>query len=62
MAESGRVPGKGLIRSSTEKLSDEYRKIVESVSVPDNGRIRASTEKRLKPVRVPKNYLTSTEK
>ena len=46
MVESVRVLGKGRIRSSTEKLSDEYRKIVELVLVPDNGRIRASAGKR----------------
>ena len=49
MVESMRVLGKGRIRSSTEKLADEYRKIVELVSVSDNGRIRASTGKRLNP-------------
>ena len=45
MVESGRVPGKGRIRVSTEKLSVESRKSVESVSLPENGTIRASTGK-----------------
>ena len=59
---SVRVPGTGRIRSSTEKMSDEHRKIVESVLEQDHGRIRASTGKRLNPYqyrktigRVPKN-------
>ena len=82
MVESGRVPGKGRINASSEKLSgrvpkngrisvstgkwlnpgeylekvesvrglkncsDEYRRMVESVSVPENGTILASIEKR----------------
>ena len=55
MVESGRVPGKGRIRPSIEKLSRrvpqkrsnqcEYRKIVESGRVPGKGRIRPSIEK-----------------
>ena len=47
MVESVRVPGIGVIRSSTEKMSDELRKIVESVSDSDNSRIRANTGKML---------------
>ena len=47
MVESVRVPGIGIIRSSTEKLSDELQKIVESVSDSDNSRIRANTRRRL---------------
>ena len=71
MVESVRVPGIGIIRSSTEKLSDELQKIVESVSDSDNSRIRANTGKRLnlfkyrKTIgRVPKNsrISVSTEK
>ena len=46
MVESGRVPRKGRIRASIEKLSVEYRKSVESVLVPKNGTIRASTGKK----------------
>ena len=54
MVESGRVPGKGRIRASIEKLSrrvlekgrmGEYRKMVEFGGVPGKGRIRASIEK-----------------
>ena len=55
MVESGRVPGKGKIRTSiektvpahTEKGSNEYeyQKVVESSRVPGNCRIRASIEK-----------------
>ena len=54
MVESGRVPGKGRIRTSIEKLSPrlpqkgsnlcEYRKMGESGRVPGKGRIRASIE------------------
>ena len=53
MVESGRVPGKGKIRATIEKLSgrvlekgriSEYRKMVESGRVTGQGRIRASTE------------------
>ena len=40
MAELGRVPGKGRIRASTEKLSER---------VPKNGRISVSAEKLLNP-------------
>ena len=40
MGESGRVPGKGRIRASIEKLSG---------GVPKNGRICVSTEKRWNP-------------
>ena len=36
MVESGRLPGKGRIRSSTDKLSGR---------VPQNGRISVSTKK-----------------
>ena len=55
MVESGRVPGKGIIRASDEKLSKRVSK---------NGRMSVSTEKLLNPseyrekeefVRVPKN-------
>ena len=53
MVESGRVPGKDILRTSIEKLSQrvpkkgsgEYLKRVESVSIPEKGRICASTEK-----------------
>ena len=54
MVESGRVPGKGRIRASIEKLSrrvlekgrmGEYWKMVEFGRVPEKGRIRASIEK-----------------
>ena len=54
MVEFGRVPGKGRIRVSTEKVlvgvSEKgynlcaYHKMVESGRVPGKGRIRASTE------------------
>ena len=40
MVESGRLPGKGRIRSSTDKLSGQ---------VPLNGRINVSTAKWLNP-------------
>ena len=72
MVESGRVPGKGRIRTSIEKLSPastrkgpnlcEYRKVVESGRVPGKGRIRTSIEK-LFP-RLPKKgrICVSTEK
>ena len=40
MVECERVPGKGKIRASTEKLSGR---------VPKNGRINVSTEKLLNP-------------
>ena len=55
MVESGRVPGKGRIRASTEILSGR---------VPDKGRISLSTQKwknpgvyreKVETVRVPKN-------
>ena len=55
MIESGRAPGKGIIRASIEKLSER---------VPKNGRIRVSTAKlmdsgeyrdKVESVRVPKN-------
>ena len=62
MVESVRVPGTGKIRSSTEKLSDEYRQIVESVSESNNGGIHANIGKNLNPFQyretiglVPKN-------
>ena len=55
MVESGRVPGKGRIRTSieksvsanTEKASNEseYQKMVESKRLPGKCRIRASIEK-----------------
>ena len=55
MVESGRVPGKGRIRASTEKFvrtsiergynQCEDRKMVESGRVPGKFSIRASTEK-----------------
>ena len=55
MVESGRVPGKGRIRASIEKVSRrvpkkgsnqcKYRKMVESSRVPGKCRIRASVEK-----------------
>ena len=72
MVESGRVPGKGRIRTgiqktvpaSTRKGSNlfEYRKMVESGRVPGICRIRASIEKLSR--RVPKKGLISvgTEK
>ena len=72
MVESGRVPGKGRIRVSIDKLSRrvskkgsnlcEYRKMVESRSVPGKGRIRATIEKQSR--RVPKKgrISVSTEK
>ena len=53
MEESGRVPEKGRIRASIEKLSRhtrkgsnhcENRKMVESGRVPEKGRIHASIE------------------
>ena len=62
MIEFGRVPGKGSIRASTEKLSE---RVLErgglSVST-GKGRIRVSTEKLSR--RVPKNGIisVSTEK
>ena len=55
MIESGRVPGKGRIHASIEKIvlsstgkgsnQCEYRKIVESGRLPGKDRIRASIEK-----------------
>ena len=54
MVESGRVPGKGRISATIEKLLgrvlekgriSEYRKMVESGRVPAKGRIRATIEK-----------------
>ena len=45
MVESGRVPGKGRICASIEKLSRQVPKKVESGQVPGKGRIRASIEK-----------------
>ena len=55
MVESGRVPGKGRIRTSIEKIVStnsekgsnecEYRKMVDSRRVPGKGRIGASIEK-----------------
>ena len=59
MVESGRVPGKGIICASAEKLSG---KVVESERVPGKRKIRASTEKLSG--RVPKNsrIRVSTEK
>ena len=55
MIESGRVPGKGRIRASIEKIvlsstgkgsnQCEYRKMVESGRLPGKGIIRASIEK-----------------
>ena len=55
MVESGRVPGKGKIRASIEKLSQgvqkkgriclNTKKMVESWCVPGKNRIRASIEK-----------------
>ena len=56
MVESGRVPGKGRIRATTEKLSGR---------VPKNARISVSTGKwqnpgeyqeKVESVRVPKNF------
>ena len=56
MVESGRVPGKGRIRTNIEKLFGQVpkngrfsmctEKLVESVRVPENSRIQASTGKR----------------
>ena len=72
MVESRRVPEKGRIYPSIEKLSHrvpkkgpnqcEYRKMVESRRVPGKGRIRASIEKLSR--RVPKKGRSSvsTEK
>ena len=62
MIQSERVPGKGRIRASTEKLSKRVQK---------NGRISMSTEiwynpseylEKVESVRVPKTVRTSTEK
>ena len=53
MVDSGRVPGKGRIRTTTKNYPEEFQKMVESVCVPENVRIRASTEKLSG--RVPKN-------
>ena len=54
MVESGLVPGKGMIRATTEKLFErvpennpnEYLKREESVWVTENYRIQASTGKK----------------
>ena len=60
--ESGRVPGKGRIRASIEKLSRRVSERVESVTVSKNGRIRASTEKRKNGYEYGKTVPTSTGK
>ena len=64
MLESGRVPGKGIICTSTGKSSNqcEYRKMIESGRLQGKGRIRATIEKQSR--RVPKKgrISVSTEK
>ena len=64
MVESGRVPGKGRIRASTGKWSNqcEYRKMIESVRVPGKGRICASIEKLSRRVLDKDRMSVSTEK
>ena len=53
MVKPGRVPGKGRIRASTEKLSGRVHKNARISVSTGKGRIRASTEKLSG--RVPKN-------
>ena len=72
MVESGRVPGKGRIRASIEKVSRrvpkkgsnqcKYRKMVESSRVPVKCRIRASIDKVSRRVREKGRMTVCTEK
>ena len=72
MIESRRVPGKGRIRSSIEKLSRvstgkgsnlcECRKMIESGRVPGEGRFRSSIEKLSRRVPEKGRICVSTEK
>ena len=53
MVKSGRVPGKGKIRASIEKLFEQ---------VQEKGRISVSTQKMVESRRVPKKGLISMSK
>ena len=55
MVESGRLPEKGQIGTSIEKLSQRVQERVEYVRVPKTGTIRASNRITVESVRVSKN-------
>ena len=62
IVESGRLLAKDGIRASTEKLSEQFEKIFESVWVPEHYWIQASNGKSWNPCEYRKTVRTSSKK